>query len=180
MPPPTAPRQGRPPDFCEQQQIDVGIPPRGVPPPTSPPVRLREGPAGRVPSAGSVRAISRLPLGGSAGLACRWSTSRCDDRANSLDDPPCRGPVWSRDTRHSEVFGCRWFARRPRHLATAPRTTSEVARPVADVKRDERLSVPQGAAVPKRRSRCLTSSPRPRSRLGRSGRSPDIGEPDFP
>jgi hypothetical protein len=39
--------------------------------------------------------------------------------------------------------------------------------------------VPQGAAVPKRRSRYLTSSPRPRSQLRMSGQNPDIWEPDF-
>jgi len=43
---------------------------------------------------------------------------------------------------------------------------------VADVKRDERLSVPQGAAVPKRRSRCLKSSPDRAASWGRRGGAP--------
>jgi hypothetical protein len=65
-------------------------------------------------------------------------------------------------------------------IREAPRAPAYVAPPAADVKRDERLYVPQGAAVPKRRSRCLTSSPRPRSKLMMSGQSPDICEPDSP
>jgi hypothetical protein len=66
-----------------------------------------------------------------------------------------------------------------RDISEAPRAIREFARPAADVKRDECVHVPQGAAVPKRRSRCLTSSPRPRSQLRMSGQSLDICEPDF-
>jgi hypothetical protein len=51
--------------------------------------------------------------------------------------------------RRSLILG----SRDGRDTSEAPRATREVARPVAEVKRDDCLHVPQGAAVPKRRDR---------------------------